>query len=236
MDNDGICPVLSIRDLVVFPHIVVPLFAGREKSINALNAAMEGNKKIVLLTQKSLQNDDPAFNDLYHVGVLGSILQLLRLPDNTVKILIEGLDRVKVTECVSDTDYFSVKYEPLKPISEENAMEIEAYRRTALDMFENYSKLNRRISSDIVAAAKNMESVNDLIDIISAHMVLRIKEKQLLLEETSTVKRFEKLLSFMESEIDVINVEFHIHILQQAYHTFFFYLYPLKYHKQLLNL
>ncbi len=207
MDNDGICPVLSIRDLVVFPHIVVPLFVGREKSINALNAAMEGNKKIVLLTQKSLQNDDPAFNDLYHVGVLGSILQLLRLPDNTVKILIEGLDRVKVTECVSDTDYFSVKYEPLKPISEENAMEIEAYRRTALDMFENYSKLNRRISSDIVAAAKNMESVNDLIDIISAHMVLRIKEKQLLLEETSIVKRFEKLLSFMESEIDVINVE-----------------------------
>lgn len=207
MDNDGICPVLSIRDLVVFPHIVVPLFVGREKSINALNAAMEGNKKIVLLTQKSLQNDDPAFNDLYHVGVLGSILQLLRLPDNTVKILIEGLDRVKVTECISDTDYFSVKYELLKPDSEEDAMEIEAYRRTAIDMFENYSKLNRRISSDIVAAAKNMESVNDLIDIISAHMVLRIKEKQLLLEETSTVKRFEKLLSFMESEIDVINVE-----------------------------
>ena len=207
MDNDGICPVLSIRDLVVFPHIVVPLFVGREKSINALNAAMEGNKKIVLLTQKSLQNDDPAFNDLYHVGVLGSILQLLRLPDNTVKILIEGLDRVKVTECISDADYFSVKYELLKPDSEENAMEIEAYRRTAIDMFENYSKLNRRISSDIVAAAKNMESVNDLIDIISAHMVLRIKEKQLLLEETSTVKRFKKLLSFMESEIDVINVE-----------------------------
>ena len=207
MDNDSICPVLSIRDLVVFPHIVVPLFVGREKSINALNAAMEGNKKIVLLTQKSLQNDDPAFNDLYHVGVLGSILQLLRLPDNTVKILIEGLDRVKVTECISDADYFSVKYELLKPDSEENAMEIEAYRRTAIDMFENYSKLNRRISSDIVAAAKNMESVNDLIDIISAHMVLRINEKQLLLEETSTVKRFEKLLSFMESEIDVINVE-----------------------------
>lgn len=207
MDNENICPVLSIRDLVVFPHIVVPLFVGREKSINALNAAMEGNKKIVLLTQKSLQNDDPAFNDLYHVGVLGSILQLLRLPDNTVKILIEGIDRVKVTECISDTDYFSVKYEILKPVSEENAMEIEAYRRTAIDMFENYSKLNRRISSDIVAAAKNMESVNDLIDIISAHMVLRIKEKQLLLEETSTVKRFEKLLSFMESEIDVINVE-----------------------------
>ncbi len=208
MDNDNnICPVLSIRDLVVFPHIVVPLFVGREKSINALNAAMEGNKKIVLLTQKSLQNDDPAYDDLYHVGVLGSILQLLRLPDNTVKILIEGLDRVKATECVSDTDYFSVKYEVLEAEQNEDVMEIEAYRRTAIDMFENYSKLNRRISPDIVNAAKGMESVNDLIDIISAHMVLRIKEKQLLLEETSTIKRFNKLLSFMESEIDVINVE-----------------------------
>lgn len=208
MDNDNnICPVLSIRDLVVFPHIVVPLFVGREKSINALNAAMEGNKKIVLLTQKSLQNDDPAYDDLYHVGVLGSILQLLRLPDNTVKILIEGLDRIKATECVSDTDYFSVKYEVLEAEQNEDVMEIEAYRRTAIDMFENYSKLNRRISPDIVNAAKGMESVNDLIDIISAHMVLRIKEKQLLLEETSTIKRFNKLLSFMESEIDVINVE-----------------------------
>ncbi|MBQ7673045.1 MAG: endopeptidase La [Alphaproteobacteria bacterium] len=208
MNNDNnICPVLSIRDLVVFPHIVVPLFVGREKSINALNAAMEGNKKIVLLTQKSLQNDDPAYDDLYHVGVLGSILQLLRLPDNTVKILIEGLDRIKATECVSDTDYFSVKYEVLEAEQNEDVMEIEAYRRTAIDMFENYSKLNRRISPDIVNAAKGMESVNDLIDIISAHMVLRIKEKQLLLEETSTIKRFNKLLSFMESEIDVINVE-----------------------------
>ncbi|MBR1734386.1 MAG: LON peptidase substrate-binding domain-containing protein, partial [Alphaproteobacteria bacterium] len=118
MDNDNnICPVLSIRDLVVFPHIVVPLFVGREKSINALNAAMEGNKKIVLLTQKSLQNDDPTYDDLYHIGVLGNILQLLRLPDNTVKILIEGLERVKVTECISDKDYFSVKYEILNPES-----------------------------------------------------------------------------------------------------------------------
>lgn len=206
-NDDNICPVLSIRDLVVFPHIVVPLFVGREKSINALSAAMETNKKIILLTQKSLQIDDPAFDDLYHVGVLGNILQLLRLPDNTVKILIEGLERVKVTECVSDSGYFSARYEMLKPESGEDALEIEAYRRTALDMFENYSKLNRRISSDIVNAAKAMESVNDLIDIISAHMVLRIQEKQLLLEETSTIKRFEKLLSFMESEIDVINVE-----------------------------
>lgn len=207
VDRESVCPVLSIRDLVVFPHIVVPLFVGREKSINALEAAMEVDRKIVLLTQKSLQVDDPEFNDLYHVGVLGNILQLLRLPDNTVKILIEGMERVKVTDCIADSEYFSVKYEILEPLSDEDPMKIEAYRRTAVDMFENYSKLNRRISPDIVGAAKSMDSVNDLIDVMSAHMSLRIKDKQRLLEETSTIKRFEKLLTFLEAEIDVINVE-----------------------------
>lgn len=205
--NEKICPVLSIRDLVVFPHIVVPLFVGREKSINALEAAMEVDRKIILLTQKSLQVDDPDFDDLYHVGVLGNILQLLRLPDNTVKILIEGIERVKVTECVSDTEYFAVKYELLGPKEDEDSKKIEAYRRSAVDMFEDYAKLNRRVSPDIVAAAKGMDSVNDLIDVMSAHMSLRIKDKQKLLEETSIIKRFERLISFLEAEIDVINVE-----------------------------
>lgn len=207
MANDNVCPVLSIKDLVVFPHIVIPLFVGRGKSIKALNVAMEKDKKIVLLTQKNLQDDNPTFEGLYHVGVLGNVLQLLRLPDNTMKILVEGVDRIKATKCVSDSDYFSVEYETLQSVLEKNVMRIEAYRRTALDMFENYSKLSRHVSSDIVAAAKNMESVNDMIDIISAHMVLRIKDKQSLLEETSTIKRFKKLISFMESEIDVMNVE-----------------------------
>lgn len=207
LTDDKVCPVLSIRDLVVFPHIVVPLFVGREKSINALEAAMEVDRKIILLTQKSLQTDDPTFDDLYHVGVLGNILQLLRLPDNTVKILIEGIGRVRVTECISESEYFSVKYEDLELQVNEDAKKIEAYRRTAVDVFENYAKLNRRISPDIVAAAKSMDSVNDLIDVMSAHMSLRIKDKQKLLEETSTIRRFERLLSFLEAEIDVINVE-----------------------------
>ncbi|GHU18379.1 Lon protease [Alphaproteobacteria bacterium] len=204
---NNVCPVLSIRDIVVFPHVIVPLFVGRERSVNALDAAMESDKKIVLLTQKSLHNDDPAYDDLYHVGVLSNILQLLRLPDGTVKILVEGVGRVEALKCVADKDYFSVRYEFLKTQKNENTLEIEAYRRTVIEQFNNYAKLNKRISPDTVSAVKTMESINDLIDVVSAHLVLRIHDKQTLLEETSTIKRFEKLLSFMESEIDVINVE-----------------------------
>lgn len=202
-----ICPALSIRDIVVFPHVVVPLFVGRSKSISALDEAMKKGKQIVLLTQKNIHHDDPSYDDLYHVGVLGNILQMLKLPDGTVKILVEGISRVKVTECISETDFFLIKYEPLNSVKNKDSLEIEAYRRTAITQFENYAKLNKRISTDTVLATKNMESIDDLIDVISAHITLRIQEKQDLLEETNVVKRFEKLISFMESEIDVINVE-----------------------------
>jgi ATP-dependent Lon protease len=201
------CPVLSVRDIVVFPHVVVPLFVGRSRSVNALEAAMARDKKIILLTQKSIHNDDPSFLDMYCVGVLGNILQMLKLPDNTMKILVEGIKRVSVTEYVDNKEYYSAKYEILDPVEIENSLEFEAYRRTVTDQFENYVKLNRRISIDTVAAIKNMESANDLIDVISAHLVLRIEDKQALLSETDTVKRFEKLISIMESEIDVIHVE-----------------------------
>jgi ATP-dependent Lon protease len=191
----------------VFPRVVVPLFVGRNKSVNALDAAMESEKKVILLTQKNIHNEDPSFDDLYQVGVLGNILQLLRLPDGTVKILVEGLARVSISKCISDQDYFSAEYSFLKTDSQKNSLEIEAYRRTAVEQFENYAKLNKRISLDTVTAVKGIEQVNDLIDVVAAHLVLRIQDKQALLEETNAVKRFEKLLSFMESEIDVINVE-----------------------------
>jgi ATP-dependent Lon protease len=185
----------------------VPLFVGRSKSINALEAAMESGKKIVLLTQKSLHNDDPAFEDMYHVGVLGNILQMLKLPDGTVKILVEGISRVSVSECVGDYGYYKVKYEELQPTGLEDSLELEAYRRTLVEQFENYARLNKRISLDTVMAVKNMLSANDLIDVISAHLVIRIQDKQDLLGEIDTARRYEKLLAFMESEIDVINVE-----------------------------
>ena len=201
------CPILSVRDIVVFPHVVVPLFVGRSKSVNALEVAMSRDKKIILLTQKSVHNDDTSFNDMYCVGVLGNILQMLKLPDSTMKILVEGIKRVSVVECIDNKEYYSAKYEVLESKEIENALEFEAYRRTVTDQFENYAKLNRRISLDTIAAIRNMESANDLIDVISAHLALRIEDKQALLSETDTVQRFEKLIAIMESEIDVIHVE-----------------------------
>ena len=203
---DNICPVLPVRDIVIFPHVVVPLFVGRVQSISALEAAMEKDKKIVLLTQKSVQNETPTFDDLYHAGVLSNVLQMLKLPDDTVKILIEGIERVSASDPINEGNFFSVHYEILQPTNED-ASEIEAYRRAAIEQFENYSRLNRRISSDMLYAVKNMESINDLIDIIAAHLSLKIHDKQSLLAEPDTVKRIEKLLTFMEIEIDVINVE-----------------------------
>ncbi|MDR2723597.1 MAG: endopeptidase La [Holosporaceae bacterium] len=201
------CPILSVRDIVVFPHVVVPLFVGRSKSVNALEVAMSRDKKIILLTQKSVHNDDPSFNDMYCVGVLGNILQMLKLPDGTMKILVEGIKRVSVLECLNNKEYYSARYEILEPKEIENPLEFEAYRRTITDQFENYAKLNRRISIDTIAAIRNMESANDLIDVIAAHLILRIEDKQALLSETDTVQRFEKLIAVMESEIDVIHVE-----------------------------
>jgi ATP-dependent Lon protease len=204
---ENVCPVLSIRDIVIFPHVVVPLFVGRSKSVNALEAAMDSGKKIVLLTQKNLHNDDPSFEDLYHVGVLGNILQILKLPDSTVKILVEGISRISVSKCANNEGYYSATYEILRPTGLENVGELEAYRRTLIEQFENYAKLNKRISMDTLMAVTSMEAPNDLIDVVAAHMVFRIQDKQELLSETNTSKRYEKLLSFMEAEIDMINIE-----------------------------
>ncbi len=204
---ENICPVLSIRDIVIFPHVVVPLFVGRSRSINALEAAMEVDKKILLLTQKNSHNDEPAFDDMYDVGVLGNILQMLKLPDGTVKILVEGTRRIKVTKCISDEEYYTAAYKFLEPIECDNKLEIEAYRRTVAEQFENYSRLNKRISFDTVAAVKSMESSDDMIDVVAAHLTLKIEDKQALLAEADTAKRFDMLLKLMESEIDVIHVE-----------------------------
>ncbi|MDR0968653.1 MAG: endopeptidase La [Holosporaceae bacterium] len=200
-------PVLSIRDIVVFPHVVVPLFVGRSKSICAIEAAMAKDKKVIMLTQKSPHNDDPSFEDMYKVGVLGNILQMLRLPDGTVKVLVEGIQRAAVKEFIDEKDYYSAEYEILKAKEIKDPLEFEAYRRSIMDQFENYAKLNRRISIDTVTAIRGIESMDDLIDVVSAHLVLRIEDKQALLSETNTAKRFEKLMAILESEIEVIHVE-----------------------------
>jgi ATP-dependent Lon protease len=168
---------------------------------------MAAGRRIILLTQKNLHNDNPSFEDMYHAGVLGNILQMLKLPDGNVKILVEGIKRILVTECTEIEGYYAAEFEVLQASSVDDPKELEAYRRTVIEQFENYAKLNRRISLDTIAAIKGMASTEDLIDVISAHLVLRIEDKQDLLSESDTVRRFEKLISLMEAEIDVIQVE-----------------------------
>ena len=137
-------PVLTVRDIVIFPHVVIPLFVGRARSIKALEAAMEQDKKVIFLTQKNMQDEEPEFDDLYHVGVLGNILQMLHLPDGSVKILVDGMDRVRVSDYREEVGYFSGKCEVLEK-ENCNDVEVEAYSRMVLEQFEIYSRLNKRI-------------------------------------------------------------------------------------------
>ncbi|MBQ3565255.1 MAG: endopeptidase La, partial [Alphaproteobacteria bacterium] len=199
-------PVLSVKDIVIFPHVVIPLFVARSKSVKALERAMEEDKKIIFLTQKNMQDEDPAFEDLYQVGVLGNVLQLLNLPDGTVKILVEGTERVRVSDHKASDGFFVADCSPIQAYVEDEKS-VEAYCRAILDQFEIYAKLNKRISLDTVGAVKNVQAPDDLIDVIAAHLTLKIQDKQDLLEETDTLKRFDKLLKFLESEIDVIHIE-----------------------------
>lgn len=199
-------PVLTVRDIVIFPHVVIPLFVGRSRSIKALESAMDQDRKVIFLTQKNVQDEEPGFDDLYHVGVLGNILQMLNLPDGSVKVLVDGVDRVRVLDYNEEDGYFSAKYEILE---KENCDEIEikAYSRMVLEQFEIYSRLNKRISLDTINAVKNLQSPDDIIDVIAAHLTLKVEDKQDLIEDTDILHRFEKLLKFLENEIDVIHVE-----------------------------
>lgn len=206
MKQKHMYPVLSVKDIVIFPHVVIPLFVARSKSVKALERAMEEDKKIIFLTQKNMQDEDPAFEDLYQVGVLGNVLQLLNLPDGTVKILVEGTERVRVSDHKASDGFFVADCSPIQAYVEDEKS-VEAYCRAILDQFEIYAKLNKRISLDTVGAVKNVQAPDDLIDVIAAHLTLKIQDKQDLLEETDTLKRFDKLLKFLESEIDVIHIE-----------------------------
>lgn len=199
-------PVLAVRDIVMFPHVVVPLFVGRAQSVKAIEAAMKLDKKVVFLTQKNFQDENPGFDDLYHIGVLGNILQMLNLPDGSVKVLVDGTDRVRVSDCKKNRGYFVGECEILTN-DDYSRVEAEAYSRMVFEQFEIYSRLNKRISLETINAVKNLQSPDDIIDIIAAHLTLKIQDKQGLIEDTNVLSRFEKLLKFLETEIDVIRVE-----------------------------
>ena len=199
-------PVLPLRDIVVFPHMIVPLFVAREKSIRALEEVTKTDRLILLATQKNASDDDPATADIFTVGTLASVLQLLKLPDGTVKVLVEGAVRAQVLNYTSAEDYYEADAEA---IADEigSPIEIEALGRSVISEFESYVKLNKRISSEVVGAVTQIEDFSKLADTVASHLSVKIAQKQDVLETISVIKRLEKCLALMESEISVLQVE-----------------------------
>ncbi len=199
-------PVLSLRDVVVFPHMVIPLFVGREKSIHALDMVMQSTQKVVLLSQKDPTMDNPGIKDLYSVGTLAKVLQLLRLPDGTIKVLLEGENRVVVSKLVSNPAYFEAIIEPF-PEETGPTQEMQALLRTLISQFDQYVKLQRKIPSDLIASITQITDPSKLADVVVAHLGFKLEEKQALLEMKSISARLEKIISFMEGEIGVMQAE-----------------------------
>ena len=199
-------PLLPLRDIIVFPHMVVPLFVGREKSINALEEAMTGDKELILAAQKKAKTNDPREEDIFAVGTVGHIIQMLRLPDGTVKVLVEGKGRAKITAFEQSTPYFSVEVEDL-PEPDERSLELSALMRSVQGVFETYVKLNKRIPPEMLMSVQTIEEPGRLADTIVAHVNLKIKDKQELLETPSPQRRLERLYELMQAEIEILQVE-----------------------------
>lgn len=206
VEENGLYAVLPLRDIVVFPHMIVPLFVGREKSIRALEQAMGEDRQILLATQKNAADDDPKNEDIYEVGTLANVLQLLKLPDGTVKVLVEGVSRANVTKFV-DTDDFHQAYIVKLEEPQEDSIEIEALSRSVITDFENYVKLNKKISPEVMGAVSQIDDPSKLADTIASHLAIKLSDKQEILTLLSVRKRLEKALSFMEGEVSVLQVE-----------------------------
>ncbi|MBP1150907.1 MULTISPECIES: endopeptidase La [Methylocaldum] len=200
-------PVLPLRDVVVYPHMVIPLFVGREKSILALDSAMRDNKQILLVAQKEAELDDPSFDDLYQIGTLSNILQLLKLPDGTVKVLVEGSERCNVDKYrVADKHYVAVVSPQLDEINITD-QEIDVLMRTAINTFDHYVKLNKRIPPEVLNSLAGIDDPSRLADTIAAHMTIKIEDKQSILEMSDVTARLERLMTLMEGEVDMLEME-----------------------------
>ena len=199
-------PVLPLRDIVVFPHMVVPLFVGREKSVRALEEVMQGDKQILLATQKNSSDDEPSPSAIYDVGVIATVLQLLKLPDGTVKVLVEGKTRAAVLKFTGQTEYFEAEAADLEEDGED-AAEAEALSRAVAEQFENYVKLNKKVPPEALSSIPQIVEPGKLADSIAAHLAIKIAEKQQLLEIFNVAKRLEKVYALMEGEISVLQVE-----------------------------
>jgi ATP-dependent Lon protease len=199
-------PVLPLRDIVVFPHMIVPLFVGREKSVRALEDVMKEDKQILLVTQRNAAQDDPGPADMYGVGTVGTVLQLLKLPDGTVKVLVEGGMRAKIEE-FSEVDPFFIARAGEMGESDDEGKEVEALARSVITQFEQYIKLNKKIPPEVLVSVNQIEDPSKLADTVASHLTLKISDKQELLEIASVSARLEKVFSFMEGEIGVLQVE-----------------------------
>ena len=199
-------PVLPLRDIVVFPHMIVPLFVGRDKSVKALEDVMQDDKQILLVAQKNAGQDDPAIDDIYDVGTIGTVLQLLKLPDGTVKVLVEGSQRAKIVRYTDKEEFFQAEAELIEEAPDEDK-DVEALSRSVISQFEQYIKLNKKIPPEVLVSLNQIEEPSKLSDTIASHLALKISEKQELLELMSPGERLERAYSFMESEIGVLQVE-----------------------------
>jgi len=199
-------PVLPLRDIVVFPHMIVPLFVGREKSVRALEDVMKDDKQILLVAQRNAAQDDPAAADIYDVGTVSTVLQLLKLPDGTVKVLVEGVQRAKIKRFVENPDFFMVEAQ-LIPEAEGVAQELEALSRSVVTQFEQYIKLNKKIPPEVLVSINQIEDASKLADTVASHLALKISDKQELLVTDSVAERLERVYSYMEAEIGVLQVE-----------------------------
>ena len=202
----GTYPVLPLRDIVVFPHMIVPLFVGREKSIKALEEVMGSDRQIMLATQKNAADDDPAPDAIHEVGTLANVLQLLKLPDGTVKVLVEGAARAQITGFTDNAEFHEARADVLVE-PEEDEVEIEALARSVVADFENYVKLNKKISPEVVGAASQIDDYSKLADTVASHLAVKIADKQEMLGTLSVRERLEKAMGYMESEISVLQVE-----------------------------
>ncbi|HWH40097.1 MAG TPA: endopeptidase La [Usitatibacter sp.] len=204
--DSRVLPLLPLRDVVVFPHMVIPLFVGRPKSIKALEAAMEEGKNVVLVAQKSAAKDEPNPEDLYEVGTVSTILQMLKLPDGTVKVLVEGVQRTRILRVLTDKANFEAEIEMI-PTEEPDSNEVEAMRRTLLAQFDQYVKLNKKIPPEVLTSLSGIDGAGRLSDTIAAHLPLKLEQKQQILEMFNVGRRLEQLLQLLETEIDIMQVE-----------------------------
>ena len=203
-------PLLPLRDVVVFPHMVIPLFVGRPKSIKALELAMESERRIMLVAQKTAAKDEPSVDDMFEVGCVATILQLLKLPDGTVKVLVEGQQRARVNKIEEGEQHFTANVSPVEPVAVvagNKGSEIEALRRAVTQQFDHYVKLNKKIPPEILTSISSIDDPGRLADTIAAHLPLKLDAKQVILDLDNVKARLENLYEQLEREVDILNVD-----------------------------